>query len=200
MKSKFPTVSLLLVGGAIIAIGSEYYYSSFEHPLPEAVPVTVIETNQFYTSHISNLEFSYKKTPNGYVQVKDIDNSSDSLVDSVVLFNEKEYEELQNREYPSEYPPSTTIGVYKNPDQLNAVGWAKENNLLSNYQMNEGGDTVVNVANAEGISYSINGLYRFDIFVLAYKDEMYLLSGNYYEVGDERQEDFKKLIASAVFQ
>ncbi|MCA9365379.1 hypothetical protein KC723_00650 [Candidatus Kaiserbacteria bacterium] len=159
---------------------------------------SAIESSE--SEKISNLSFSYRTSPDGYVLINDQINWPENIISSISLIKKLDYERSSQPEFVGEGPPSIVISVFKNPDLLNAKAWAEANELPSNIELIDSAPIPTEVGGVEGIYYLVLGLYLFDTYVFAHRDEIYLLSGGYYEKNDEYQRNFSEVMATVVFE
>jgi hypothetical protein len=191
----------ILLLGALGLAGLIIYFSK---PTPVSAPVTnnnpAPQAEIFNYERLGDLEFSYRKNPAGYVLVSDESFQTESLIEGISLFNEAEYLEMQSREFPSEYPPSIAIRAYSNDLNLSALAWAEENYLESNFTLRRGEPVVANLSGVEGIKYTVDGLYLFDVYIFKHKKQVYLLSVAYFDTNAVIYKDFKFLLEGLRFR
>lgn len=158
----------------------------------------VIETSK--SAKISNLSFSYNTSRDDYVLINDQIHWPENIISSISLFNKLDYERVSQPGFEGEGPPSLTISVFKNPSQMDAKTWAETNSLASNIKLIGNLPVSVKVGGAEGIYYLVLGLYFFDTYVFAYKDEIYLVSGAYNEKNGEYYQNISDVISTIAFK
>lgn len=184
----------------IISTIASAFYLLFSSNLKQISPEleSIIKISESAT--ISNLSFSYRTSPDGFVLINDHQNWPEELISRISLFSKRDYEWFSKPGFLGEGPPSFTINVFKNPDRLSAQSWAETNSLASNIKLVDSPPVPAEVGGVEGIYYLVLGLYLFDTYVFAYGDEIYLLSGAYYEKGDEYYQKTSDVISTVDFK
>lgn len=152
------------------------------------------------STKISNLSFSYRTSPDGYILINDQISWPENIISSISLIKKLDYEWSSQPGFIGEGPPSITISVFKNPERLNAKAWAEANSLASNIELIDNPTIPAEVGGVEGVYYQVLGLYLFDTYVFTHKDEVYLLSGAYHEKNDEYHQNFSDVISTVVFE
>jgi hypothetical protein len=152
------------------------------------------------TTNVANLEFTYKKSPKGYVLINNHVEWPENIIKSISLFNKQDYEWFSKPDFLGEGPPSINISVFSNSDKLSPLEWSQANALASNIELVFEEPIVSRLADVEGVSYIVNGLFIFSTYVLSYNEQIYLLSGAYYEEGDVYQKDFEELLSTIKFK
>lgn len=190
---------ILLVSLIIGAIASAFYwYSSNDLKQVSFEPELTIETSESAT--ISNLSFSYRTSPDGYILINDLQRWPEDIIANISLFSKRDYEWFSKPGFLGEGPPYFSISVFKNPDDLTAQAWAETNSSASNIEFIDNPPVSIEVGGVEGIYYFAFGLYLFDTYVFAYGDEIYLLSGAYHEKGDEYYQNISDVMSTVVFK
>ena len=188
---------ILTVSLVIGVIASAFYFSN---NLKQASlePESTIKVSESAT--ISNLSFSYRTSPDGYVLINDYQNWPENLTSSISLFSKRDYEWFSKPGFVGEGPPSITISVFKNPERLSSQAWAEINSVASNIEIISSPPIPAEVRGVEGIYYLVLGLYLFDTYVFAYEDEIYLVSGAYHQKGDEYYQNTVDVMSTVVFK
>lgn len=152
-------------------------------------------------SHIGDLAFSYTSGENGYVLIEDYQRWAEHTLTNIALFNAQDYAFFSQPDFIGETSPSLLITVFQNERHLSPLTWARENSLISNIDFEPRSSIEpYPLSNVEGITYSINGLYHTDFFIFSYREEIYLISASYHDVGDPYHTEYHSVIASARFQ
>lgn len=160
---------------------------------------TESSTESYESVRISNLSFSYKSSPDGYILIKDMVSWPEDIISSISLFRTRDYEWFSKPEFVGEYPPAFTVSVFENPERLSAQVWAETRSIASNIELIDSPPVTAEVGGVEGINYIVLGLYLYDTYVFAYDNEIYLISSAYHEKGDEYYQNAVDVIATAVF-
>jgi hypothetical protein len=152
------------------------------------------------TETISNMTFAYRVSPDGYSVNIDKVSWSEDLMSRFTIFNTREYNELKQWEYAVEYPPAISISVFRNPNSFSAEEWTKNNPIASNIDAIDGSTAVLQLGGEPAVFYKVLGLYLFDTYVIAYKGEIYLLSGAYQQVGDSYYDNLLEVLETITFK
>jgi hypothetical protein len=193
-------VKKILLVIVIIGFLASAFYLLFINNSKQFNPDSESTSGTFESVKISNLSFSYRTSPDGYVLINDHVNWPENIISSISLFSKRDYVWFSEPGFIGEYPPSITISVFKNPERLTAQAWANANSLASNIELIDSPPVSAKVGGAEGIYYLVLGLYLFDTYVFTYGDEIYLLSGAYHEKGDEYYQNIVDVMSTIVLK
>lgn len=172
--------------------------NNFELANQSKDPESAIQTSE--STKISNLSFSYKTSPDGYLLINGQISWPENIISNISLIKKLDYEWSSQPGFMGEGPPSITLSVFKNPELLNAKAWADANALASNIELIDSPPIPAEIGGEEGVYYQVLGLYLFDTYVFTHKDEVYLLSGAYHEKNDEYHQNFSDVISTFVFE
>ncbi len=204
VKRIIESVKKIIIVILIVGSLASAFYFIFANNLKQLKPSINIDSESIIemseSTKISNLYFSYRTSPNGYVLINDPVNWPENIISSISLFSKRDYEWSSQPGFIGEGPPSITISVFKNPERLTAKAWADANPLVSNIELIDKPPVSVNVGGVDGVYYLVLGLYLLDTYVFAYGDEIYILSGAYHEVGDEYYKNTADVISTIVFK
>ncbi len=189
-------ITVILIAGSFVGVSYLFISNNLKQVSPE--PESTIAKSE--STKISSLSFSYRTSPDGYILINDQVNWPENIISGISLFSKRDYEWASKPDFIGEGPPSITISVFKNPELLTAQAWADANSLASNIELIDSPPASVELGGVEGIYYLVLGLYLFDTYVFAYGDEIYLLSGAYYEKNDEYYQNFSDLMTTVVFK
>lgn len=147
------------------------------------------------------IEFSYLVAPAGYTQFSpDQPMSIDpDFVEGFIYLATADSVAMADSTVPREGPPTMQIRVYRNPDGLSALQWARSHPLETNIELAFGAPQPVMVEHVSAIRYKADGLYASDVYVAAHGDFMYVLTGAYMDQKDAIVKDFAELLSSVVF-
>jgi hypothetical protein len=155
------------------------------------------------TSRVTNTdlgyEFTLKKGPDGYVILKDTEKHGSNFVSGSILFNRDEYQLFTESTEARDGPPAISIRVYKNDQNLSASVWAMRNPRESNVELVMGDQKETAVSGANAITYTADGLYPTDTYIIANAGKIYVLMGAYLEKNSKMHKDFKELVNSFKF-
>lgn len=191
-------LTVILVIGVLACAIYLFFINNTKQLNPDPDSDSAIESSE--SEEISNLSFTYRTSPDGYVLINDQINWPENIISSISLIKKLDYEWSSEPGFVGEGPPSITISVFKNPEQLNAKAWAEANSLASNIELIDSPPISAEVGGVEGVYYTVLGLYLFDTYVFVYDDEIYLLSGAYHEKNDEYHQNFLDVISTVAFE
>lgn len=143
--------------------------------------------------------FEYKKGPDGYVTIEDNQSEDPDFVTGLLLFNKNEYEEFAQATEPREGPPSISLRVYQDSEQLAPLAWAKQHPRESNIELANREPMEDVVGGSKAIRYTADGLYPMDILVVANGKHVYMLSVAYPDGEAPIYSDFLQLVSSFTF-
>ena len=153
------------------------------------------ETWSRYRNADLGVRFEYRLEPDGYALVQqDIEElPSDEVVESVSLFNSEEYQELLASDIPREGPPSISLIVFENPDNLSLKQWAEES-LVSAFSQAIGEIQELEFSGVPAIRYTYDGLYMTEVTIAHNSGRIYLFSGSYLDEDSAIREDFLEML------
>lgn len=144
-------------------------------------------------------EFSYTKSPNGYVVVQNTQPQDENFVSGVMLFDRAEYEVFLASTEPREGPPAIGVRVYENPEQLDAPVWVSDKPLESNISLALGDPEEVVVGEANAVHYVADGLFPLDTYVVAHAGNIYVLTVMYPDEASRIYLDFQDIVSDFEF-
>ena len=190
----------LVLGLLTIVIGG-FLFVLYSPGSPEAEIIQ--EQQNFAEAQIGELRFRYRVSPDEYQLITHDPVSQDNIVSSVSIVNAQEYQRVVQSATPTEYPPMIRLLQVGNPSALTPVEWARKYPEYSNGESlgsdNTASDLVVELAGVSGITYSGEGLYRYEYYILPHNENLYVVSGWYYEKDDNYHAEFELLKASLQF-
>jgi hypothetical protein len=145
--------------------------------------------------------FLFRKGPNGYVLEKPPGMSASAdFVKGYLLTLESDYLELANATGTArEGSPSLSMRAYRNPQKLDAAVWVLRHPLESNANLATGEPTEAVVGGANAVTYTIDGLYPTDVYVVANGSHIFIFTGAYLDENSVQKRDFEDLIESVTF-
>lgn len=155
-----------------------------------------------YENNEIGLSFNYKKSPEGYMletENKEFSTSED-FVTGALLVNKKDAEALLSSSVPGEFPPTTMVRVYNNPNELSPDEWASANPDETGYNRALAEPAEISVGRKEAIGYTVDGLYLTDVYVTTYNEYALVVTGEYIEYESEPFNDIEQLVATIVFE
>lgn len=154
-----------------------------------------------YMNEQLGFEFEFKKGAGGYVLEDNLANFSEhpNFIDGVMLTPTEERYAMQNSIEPREGPATIQVRVIENIDRLSPAVWVEENRQEANLELALAEPSEAVVAGANAVTYSTDGLYRMQMYVVAHAGYIYLLTGMYPSESAPIYSDFTGLIESFSF-
>lgn len=149
----------------------------------------------------ANIEFPYRKGPNGYV-AESLPTSASTDPDFVKGYNfilETDKTELENATDPREGPPTIMVRIYENPERVLPSVWAMRHPNESNVELalQEPNETAVGGANA--IEYTADGLYATNTYIVTSNSKVYVFTASYIDDSSPMKADIKTIINDVTF-
>ena len=153
-----------------------------------------------YKLESEGLAFTYKSGPQGYYLEEQNITQSDSpqLVRSITITPTSDYEDQKNR-VGGEGSPSFQLMVYGNELKQSQSIWVDANPLASNIKLVIGETREEVVAGANAVAYTIDGLYRTDVVVIANGGFIFVASSSYLDDKSMTYLDFSSWLKSFKF-
>ena len=191
-------IIIIIAVAAAIAVTS--LNKAVEKPTLEQEPENR-EVIEKYESEELGLSFEYQKEPDGYTLVeKGGEEAGDTaIVRSVVLMNTKGYAEVLASGIPTEGPPTMSVTVFENSDNLSPREWAETFSRFSLLELALSPITETSVAGKQAITYKADGLYPMDMYIVTNNGKAYVISGGYLALEDQIRNDFEKFLESIKF-
>lgn len=98
----------------------------------------------------------------------------------------------------AEEPPAITIRVFKNPQGLPLVEWAKQS-PDSGFHLSDGRNHPGLVGGKVAMYYAHTGLYETDAVAVAVGNKVYLFEAGWMDAHDQIRRDFTVLLESVTF-
>lgn len=177
------------------------------------VPVTVMET-------IKRPELNFAFTfPSGedaysYFEPQFEQATSGGPQAGFILLHGDDYETYQADGFVGEAPPSMSIFVYDEGEEILPQGatstegidrytkirlWAEAHTGLTSYSLMQGEAEEVVLDGAKALHYITDGLYRQDVYVVFHSNRFYVITGQYDGEEDPQYQAFQDLIKSLLF-
>lgn len=154
-----------------------------------------------YIDETIGFSFDYRQSPDGYV-VKEMPsgyNNSEEFVKTIIVRLTKDEALLQGPNVPGEAPPAISINIFKNTEKLWPAVWADKNPMYSNTNTKPGDVIETSVGGAKAVTYSADGLYVMQNFVVTNGDYVFVLTGEQIAEHDRVALDFGQLVESFKF-
>jgi len=192
-------VVLIVMAAALVG-----YYFGFDIGFERAINLfrgadDGIASTRTYTNSDVGFSFSYRSSPDGYVESHIPSDDAFGFKGGVILYKETDWNELQASDIPREGPPGIIVEVFENPGLFSAREWATEN-PRSNYGLSFDG-TVQDIMqdSVMGVRYSFDGLYAAEAVVFVYNENIIMMTVSYFEKNDGRIDDFNAFLDTLMF-
>jgi hypothetical protein len=156
-----------------------------------------------YKNPDMRVSFEYRVSPDGYTLIyspMQFGNVASGGIEysHIELFNTVEYTEFTNSTDAREGPRSISIRAYE-ADTTSLREWVMAHPESSQYASIR--DTIQNttIGSIPAIHYIANGLYNDEVYVLKYKNKIYIIEGMYDDVADQIYIDYKNILKNIQF-
>jgi hypothetical protein len=190
--------SLLAVTLYFVNSGEKGTEQQMEKAPATAVPVG--SANSVFEDSNLGFTFSYPVGRDGYTLYETApDAGAGTQLKTLMLVHENERAMIENPPAYSEGPINITVNVFENSLKQFPLSWAEANTQYSNIQMVTGevSETVIGGANA--LRYKVDGLYAFDVVVVAHGSLIYVFSASYHDTNSPTYRDFGSVLESVRF-
>ncbi|MDD2934850.1 MAG: hypothetical protein PHX25_00020 [Candidatus Pacebacteria bacterium] len=154
--------------------------------------------NQLWTRYRNDdlgIRFEYRLNPDGYILIDSKNQWTDeNVVESLNLFNKKEYEELLESDIPREYPPSISVLIFKNSKNYSVKEWIEKEKMISNIEFAVSEIEELDFSGSPAVRYKISGLYENEILVVLNNGLIYYINGAYLEEDSQIRKDFLEML------
>ncbi len=188
------TIGILLI---LILAGFGFYRWSNSETNSEMTRYRIVGTP---------LSFEYRsKGPDSYiVSEQNLTNpqvANPEHIKTVVVMDTDDYDSLTRGERAGgEGPPTFTLQIYRNTENLTPQAWVERNPQLSNLPLKIGETQELEVSDAPAIAYDADGLYPNRNLVFTHGELLYYLNGSYLERESALYRDFTPLVESIEFE
>ena len=191
----------ILIGIIILALGVWWAITPRSVVVPEDQAPEDAATYETAEVNEHGLQFEYRIDPEPY-RMTGVGRTGDELTHfqyRYELMLESAYDELQASDEPREGPPTITVTVYDNPDELDPTDWGPEMGQFADLDTILDEPDFVSVDGVEGTQYMADGLYVADVVWVASGGFLYRFAGEYIDDRDDIRDDFWFLIDSVQF-
>ncbi len=177
------------------------------------IPVTVMEKIE---RPLLNISFTFPSGEDAYSYFEpqfDLSASSGPRAGFIMLPSE-DYQAYQADGFMGEAPPSMSIFVYEEKEEIIPVGatntdgvdratkirlWAEANSGLTSYNLAQTPPEDTTIDGAKAIRYKTDGLYPQDVYVVFHQNNFYVITGQYDGEADPQYQAFQDLVKSILF-
>ncbi|OGD68208.1 hypothetical protein A2811_01430 [Candidatus Campbellbacteria bacterium RIFCSPHIGHO2_01_FULL_34_10] len=156
--------------------------------------------NQSWTRYRNDdlgVRFEYRLDPDGYILIDSRSewvNENKDVVESLHLFNKKEYKELLASDIPREYPPSISVLIFKNSKNYSVKEWIEKEKMISNIEFAVSEIEEIDFSGSPAVKYKISGLYENEILVVLNNGLIYYIDGAYLQEDSQIRKDFVEML------
>lgn len=199
-KIRYTVIAALAV--AVLA-GAWYQISQY---LKEQVPTT---TEKVHNEAVG-LGFSYQAGEAGLALFEP--PLSGNLLSAYLLMPQSDFEDYQAADTEGrEAPASIGVFVYaldaatttESGERLDRItrlqNWAMDNSTLTSFNQAKNTPDIVEIDGAKALHYQADGLYQQDIYLVSYKNRVYMFVGQYNDVKDMTYTSFAPFMETVAF-
>ena len=212
--------NIVLIGLLVVLVAGFGAYRVYQ--MKQTAP-GVLVAGETVKNNDLDLEFKYPGGEDGFVLLQP-DGTQQGILKSYLMLPKAEYESYKAVEGPSEAPAGMNIFIFKLEDKDEATtterateatstgtstpresritelqNWATDNNGFTSINLAKNTPEVVEIDGIKALHYQADGLYQQDIYLVSYKDRVYMFVGQYNELTDMTYTSFQELIKSISF-
>lgn len=186
---------LLAIAVVIILLGTGF---ALVRRAPDAVPVTGSEgATQGKESMVryENPKYHFSFEHPSSLYLKETERAGEQPMLEVVMIKDSPDGRALlegTAEVPGEMPESVTVSVYANPDRLGAREWAASQTNWSAVA----NASSIKVGEYDGVTYEMDGLYKFQGVILTQGDQAYAISASYIDPEGQLLRDYGMILNS----
>lgn len=145
----------------------------------------------------TGISFSYPKEY-ALQEIEPTTQDHPDLVKSFVLMPQEDYDTLGTLQN-TEGPPTITILVFNNPEQLGVDAWMKKPDIVSYIPPQIQEPNPIEVDGEFALLFEADGLYRSDNVIVAYDSGIIVVSGAFMDVESPQRAVFAGIVKSLTF-
>ena len=208
--------NIVLIGLLVLLVAGFGAYRLYEAKY--AAPGVLVAGETVKNSDL-DLEFKYPGGDDGFVLLEP-DGTQQGILKSYLMLPKAEYESYKVVEGPSEAPAGMNIFIFTLEDKDEASStktettatstpresritelqnWATDNSGFTSINLAKNTPEVVEIDGIKALHYQADGLYQQDVYLVSYKDRVYMFVGQYNEMTDVTYTSFQELIKSISF-
>ncbi len=182
-------LTIIGVIAALAIIGSIFWYFLYGEQMP--APITTLPPAGYMAYESDGIHFEY---PNTYALTERAETFEGNPMSVVVLID-------KNVVVPdmSEGPPSISLIIVRNTDNLPLDQWIKEKSI-SNFALSDKQLASSTIEGEQAISYTHSGLYESAAVATKHGNSIYLFSVGSINPSDPIYEDFQELLNTVHFK
>jgi hypothetical protein len=184
-----------------------FVYTQYLKPQLDNRPVAAV-AQMSISSPVAPLMFKFPSGDGALALIEPPtgDVSSTGIKEVYLMMDSQQYVEFSKSE--DETPPAT-ISIFVLPyveaigaEEMNRVGklqaWAVANTQFSSWGAATTEPQPVEVDGVRAITYKTESVYKQDVYLVLYADDIYVFTGQYETEGDEMQTMFNDILASVI--
>lgn len=208
--------NIVLIGLLVLLVAGFGAYRFYE--AKHAAPGVLVAGETVKNSDL-DLEFKYPGGDDGFVLLEP-DGTQQGILKSYLMLPKAEYESYKVVEGPSEAPAGMNIFIFTLEDKDEASStpaaaaatstpresritelqtWATDNSGFTSINLAKNTPEVVEIDGIKALHYQADGLYQQDVYLVSYKNRVYMFVGQYNEMTDVTYTSFQELIKSISF-
>lgn len=205
-KSYLIAVIVLLV---VLVIAS-VVYSKIVKPSLDNRTVSVTTEVTIENKEL-NLSFSYPSGDSAYALLEPpvAPEEADGLKKVYILMDSKKYFEFQAATELVDTPPTVSIFILEEKKTGEAIdeenrsvrllAWAERNPQYTSFFEKSAEPELVKVDGVDAYHYTTEKNYRYDMYLISYKGNIYVFAGQFEDELDDIHGMYQKLISSVIF-
>jgi hypothetical protein len=181
----------------IVAVLVTLLYGAFLYFKPAALSAEIVP----YRLPDTSLTLAYRTNPDGYRLDTFTRRTDDdpTFVSAAVLLRKSDYDQLGNSA-PREGPPTIMVAAYRIDAAQSPRAWAEQYPQFSNLPLLIGERSDSTIVGAPALRYTIDGLYRTNMALVAHNGFMYVFAGAYVEENSSLQRDLETILQSITWK
>lgn len=192
-------VLLLVVGYVSYAYVIQSYLDN--RMIPAEVSMTI-------TNDALGLSFVYPSGGNAFALIEPPVASTSEFKQVYLLLENEAYQQYDATDSPTDAPPTVSIFVFDMPQRSDAEAdagrvsriqnWAINHPQYSSFPLIIGEPEVVEVDGATALRYQAAGLYQQEVYLVSYRKNLFVFTGQFTDETDAIRIMFNELIDSVV--
>lgn len=211
MNTKLNKQKLIIIGAALVIVTAVVGYLLYKSYTPNTVDEGTLKMIEDKTYGIT---FSFNEGENDFTVVEPPENQA-GIQKSYILLPTKAYNEYKESESISDAPASMNVFILTLQEEGNTENassaervdrmtrlkdWAVRFDGLTQYSKKKAEPEEVEIDGLKALKYQTDGLYKQNIYLTTYKNNVYMFVSQYNEESDVTRTAFDALLTSVSFK
>lgn len=204
---------LLVLSGLLVIICAGFVgYSLYTKDTTDIsqAPIEKVTNKEF------NVSFSYPSGPEGFALIEP-PAANKGVLKSYLMILSKEYEEFKTAKEGKNTPATMSVFVFAFEDETASStqemgttteresritrlqNWAIDNEVITSFSKAENTPDIVEIDGLKALHYKAAGVFKQDIYLVSYKNRVYMLVGQYKKESDPTYVAFQEIIKTVSF-